>query len=121
MKPRRWQDHIVFIIGLWLIVSPWTFGAYGSDSLPAGVPAWNFFLCGLIVAALGGAAYASYDFWEEWVDILLGGWLVAAPWVLQFTEHALFTWNALITGLLLIVLAVWVLLTREATKSSERD
>ncbi|WP_414132299.1 SPW repeat protein [Rhizobium jaguaris] len=121
MKSRRWQDHIIFIIGLWLTVSPWIFGAYGSDSLPAGLPAWNFFFCGLIVAALGGAAYTSYDLWEDWIDILPGSWLMISPWVLQFTEHPLFTWNALASGLLLIVLAVWVLLRRQMPKRSDSN
>lgn len=114
MKHRRWQDHIVFIIGMWLIASPWALGSYGSDSLPAGAPAWNFLLCGLIVAALGGAAYAFYHLWEDRADIVLGGWLVASPWALQYKESPLFTWNALICGLLLIVLAAWVLLERRS-------
>nr|WP_245513063.1 SPW repeat protein [Rhizobium sp. BK376] len=28
---RRWQDHLIFIIGACLIASPWALGAYGSD------------------------------------------------------------------------------------------
>jgi hypothetical protein len=79
MKHHRWQDHIVFIIGMCLIASPRALGSYGSASLPAGAPAWNFHICGLTVAVLGGAAYAFYHLWEERVDILLGGWLVASP------------------------------------------
>jgi hypothetical protein len=99
---RRWQDHIIFIIGIWLVASPWALGAYGSDSLPVGLPAWNFFLSGLIVAALGAAAYGSYNF-------------------LRYTENPPFTWNALLLGLLLIVLAAWVLLRKRSVNVSERD
>lgn len=114
MKQRRWQDHIVFIVGMWLIASPWVFGNYGPDSFPIGAPAWNFLVCGLVVAALGGAAYASYHLWEDRADILLGGWLIVSPWALRYTENPLFTWNALISGLLLIILAAWVLLSRHS-------
>jgi hypothetical protein len=118
---RRWQDHIIFIIGIWLVASPWALGAYGSDSLPVGLPAWNFFLFGLIVAALGAAAYGSYHFWEDRIDILLGVWLVISPWILRYTENPPFTWNALLVGLLLIVLAAWALLRKRSVNVSERD
>jgi hypothetical protein len=106
---RRWQDHTIFLIGLWLIVTPWSLGAYGSDSLPSGAAAWNFLFCGLIVAALGGLAYASRYVWEDRLDVFLGVWLIVSPWILQFTDHALLTWNALLSGLLLMILAGWVL------------
>ncbi|ENN85267.1 hypothetical protein RHSP_54461 [Rhizobium freirei PRF 81] len=115
MKERRWQDHIIFVVGLWLIVSPWSLGALGSDSLPLGGAAWSFFLCGLAVAALGGLAYASRYVWEDRLDILFGVWLVASPWILRFADHTLLTWNAILSGLLLTVLAGWVLWGKHLT------
>ncbi len=118
---RRWQGHIIFIIGAWLIASPWVFGAYGSDSLPLGLPAWNFFVSGLIVAVLGGAAYGSYRFWEDRIDILVGCWLVVSPWALRFAENPLFTWNALLFGFLLIILAAWVLVGKRSVNPSKRE
>lgn len=121
MKDRRWQDHIIFVIGLWLIVSPWSLGAYGSDSLPFGAAAWNFFFCGLIVAALGGLAYASRQVWEDRVDILLGVWLFTSPWTLRFTDRMLLTWNALLSGLFLMILAGWVLWKKHLANISKPE
>ncbi len=112
MKSRRWQDHLIFIVGVWLVASPWALGSYGSDSLPVGTPAWNFLACGLAVAALGGAAFASFHFWEEWADIAFGCWLTASPWVIGYTEDRLLTWNALISGSSLVILAAWILFDR---------
>ncbi|NLS20408.1 hypothetical protein HGP16_28155 [Rhizobium sp. P40RR-XXII] len=118
MQSRRWQDHTIFVLGLWLIVTPWSLGAYGSDSLPAGAAAWSFFFCGLLVAALGGLAYASRYVWEDRLDVLLGLWLIVSPWILEFTDRVLLTWNALLAGLLLTILAVWVLWRKHLTDIS---
>ena len=106
MNRRRWQDHIAFIVGIWLISAPWAFGSFGPDSIPIGAAAWNFLVCGAAVAILGVAALASYRFWEEWVNLLIGVWLIASPWVLQYIQEPLFVWNALICGILLVVLGI---------------
>ncbi len=115
MKDRRWQDHIIFVVGLWLIVSPWSLGALGPDALPLGAAAWSFFFCGLVVAALGGLAYASRYVWEDRLDVLLGAWLISSPWILRFADHALLTWNAILSGLALMILAGWVLWRKHLT------
>jgi len=74
---------------MWLIASLWALGSYGSDSLRADAPVWNFLLCGLIVAAVGGAAYAFYHLWEDRADIELGGWLVTSPWLSNIRKASL--------------------------------
>jgi hypothetical protein len=117
MDRRRWQDHIAFIVGAWLIASPWALGSFSPDSVPIGIPAWNFLVCGIAIAVLGVAALASYRFWEEWVNLLIGIWLIASPWMLRYTENPLFVWNALICGVLLIVLGISAL---RVAKSPER-
>jgi hypothetical protein len=117
MDRRRWQDHTAFIVGVWLIASPWALGSFSPDSVPLGAAAWNFLVCGAAVAILGAAALASYRLWEEWVNLLIGAWLVGSPWMFGYTEKPLFVWNALILGIILIVLSISVL---RAEKSSDR-
>ena len=43
--------------------------------------------------------------WEDWTNLVLGLWLVAAPWVLQFSTASAPTWNAWISGGIIVVLA----------------
>jgi hypothetical protein len=117
MGRRRWQDHTAFIVGVWLIAVPWALGSFSPDSVPLGTAAWNFLVCGVAVAILGGAALASYRLWEEWANLLIGIWLIASPWMLHYVEKPLFVWNALICGIILIVLGISVL---RGTKPSER-
>ncbi|MFD1729145.1 SPW repeat protein [Rhizobium viscosum] len=41
-------------------------------------------------------ARASYRLWEEWVNFLIGIWLIVSPWMLHDVEKPPFVWNALI-------------------------
>ena len=43
--------------------------------------------------------------WEEWINVVLGAWLVASPWVLGATLVA--TTNLVIVGVLVLALAVY--------------
>jgi hypothetical protein len=109
MKRRRWKDIVTFLLGMWLFVSPWSLGYISPDSVPAGVPAWNFLFSGAIVGLLGIAALVTQHLWEEWAKILLAAWLVMSPWILRFTFQPIATWNALICGVAIFVLTSWIL------------
>lgn len=109
MDRRRWQDPSAFIIGVWLIASPWALGSFSPDSVPLGIDAWNVLICGIAVAILSAAALASYRLWEEWVNLLIGIWLIVSPWILHAAERPLFVWNAVICGIFLMVLGISVL------------
>lgn len=117
MDRRHWQDHAAFIVGIWLIAAPWALGSFSPDSVPLGAAAWNFLVCGVAVAILGATALASYRLWEEWVNLLIGIWLIASPWMLHDAGKPPFVWNALICGILLVVLGISALY---GTKPSER-
>src|SRR5207253_11240055 len=57
---------------------------------------------GIIVLAMA-AIYAHVD-WEEWLNLALGMWLIAAPWVLNFTSGNAVTVHIVI-GFLVAALA----------------
>ncbi|SKA39193.1 SPW repeat protein [Consotaella salsifontis] len=109
MKRQHWQDWVVALAGVWLIASLWVV----TYSLPEGMTTtaltWNFALSGAAALILGAAALFSYRFWEEWVDIVLGVWIVISPWVLQFANSTSATWNAVVCGAVIIVAAGWTL------------
>jgi SPW repeat-containing protein len=115
MKTKlKWQDWINLVAGLWIFVSPWalqqavtTSTAVGEVS--AGSINWNLWIVGLAVATLALIALFAFQVWEEWVNVGLGLWLIASPWILGFSTAALLTWNAVIIGVLIAVVAGWAL------------
>jgi hypothetical protein len=48
----------------------------------------------------------SVKHWQDPVNLLLGLWLIAAPWLLGFGAEANPTWNAVIFGLLIAVVSL---------------
>jgi SPW repeat len=98
----KWQDWASFVLGLWLAVSPWLAG-YAEHEAATG----NAIIVGLVLA-LGShmECVACDDLPAEWLNLVLGVWLVFAPFVLDFTAAALASANAVLVGGLVAALAV---------------
>jgi hypothetical protein len=73
-------DCYTAAFGIFLFVSPWVF-AYVSET--ARIEVWA--ACATIAAA-SVAAIVAFSDWEEWVNVLLGIWLVISPWILGFAH-----------------------------------
>jgi len=98
----RFQDWINLVLAVVLFVSPWLFQFADQPT-----PAWNAWVCGVIIAALAIAALVQFAEWEEWINVALGVWLVISPWVLGFSTIAAAMWRHLILGLVIALLAAW--------------
>ena len=100
----QWQEWVKWVLGLWLFLSPAVlqFGMTGH--------AWNAYLVATGIAWVAAAALAAFKPWREWIAIALGAWLLISPWLLGFSDAALPTWNAVVVGTLIAVLAAWVLI-----------
>lgn len=112
MSEQHWQDWLVTLIGVWLVVSNWVLGyAMGDTVSLTATPIifWNALLAGIAALVLGVAALASFRLWEEWADIALGAWLVTSPWLLGFAGAQLAMWNVVICGVVIIASAAWTL------------
>jgi hypothetical protein len=101
-KVERFQDWLNLVLAVLLFVSPWVLGFSGEQ-----VPAWDAWACGVIVAVFSIAALVNFAEWEEWVNLIVGAWLVISPWVLQFTAVTAALWTAVILGVVILVLAGW--------------
>jgi hypothetical protein len=44
--------------------------------------------------------------WQDWVSLLLGLWLVVAPWILGFSGNEAATWNGALVGAAVMVLTL---------------
>lgn len=86
------------ILGCALFVSPWIF------KYPAGHEWTNAIVVGIVIAALSIAALAAFTVWEEWLNLVVGLWLIASPWVLHFVDTTAMRVNIVI-GVVVAVLA----------------
>ncbi len=123
MDRQRWQDWATLVLGLWIIASPLLFfvPAATSAATPAtsgwahwslyfsSIEQWNFYIVGLALVIVGVAALYSGRLWEEWIDVVLGLWLLASPWVLRYADQSMLKWDAVIVGLVVAALAAWAL------------
>lgn len=111
MKTRHWQDAAVFVIGLWIFVSPWVFGnalvAQAPEQALAG--AWSLWIGGIAVLLVAGMALGAFRVWQEWANLGLGIWLLVAPWILEFGSAVGPAWNTAVSGLAVLAFAGWTL------------
>lgn len=98
----QWQDWVLSLLGLWMFASPWLFAFTGQS-----MPAWNSYIAGAIVLILSLAALVNFTVWEEWINVAVGLWLVISPWLLGYANMTSMTWNQVIVGLLVVILAAW--------------
>ena len=105
MTIRRWQDWVNLFLGMWLFVSPLALG------LVIGSPAatWNACVLGLAIIAFAWGAVYIPRAWTEAINIILGLWLMASPWILGFELQTVARTTTVATGLLLMALATWAM------------
>jgi SPW repeat len=74
--PKEWQDWLNLVLGIWICVSPWALNFTDNTSAAHTAIAIGFLI---IVSEV-------FTFWalrlvEEWINVLLGGWLVISAWL----------------------------------------
>ena len=103
---KHWQDPINALLGAWMALSPWAAGYV------ANTPAtYSAVIVGvLLIAASLGAIFVPKA-WEEWTEAVLGLWMIVSPWVLAFSADMQARNIAVITGIVVAMLALWTLAT----------
>ena len=86
-------------IGVWLMFTRITF-----DS--SGAMANSDHLIGALVVTFSIIAFAEVARSVRFINIAFGAWLIAAPWLLEGIASPLATWSSVISGILLIALAI---------------
>ena len=105
-KMKRWQDQLILLLGLWLVVTPWVY------TYPQGSPQMiNAVVSGLVIAVLAAFDLYKTYFWAVVVNLLVGIWVAVSPWVLRLAEQSTLMWNFVIAGIAVAVLALWELRT----------
>jgi SPW repeat len=74
----KWCDVANLILGAFLFFSPWMFG------FDTGKVSQNAYIAGVVIAVLAIGALAAFAVWEEWLNLIVGLWVLVSPWVLSF-------------------------------------
>jgi len=79
----KWRKESVLdlynlVLAMFLVISPWFFARANPTA------AIDLRISGAAIAILSLAAMVAFSNWEEWVNLLLGLWLIVSPWVLGF-------------------------------------
>jgi len=104
MKKQHWQDWVNLLLGIGILFSPWAVG-HGVN----GAVRSSYAIVGIAVTIFAIVALAAFRPWEEWVNLVLGAWLLVSPWLLGFSAVTALRWNAVLIGALIIVCAGWAL------------
>ena len=99
---KRPQDLCNLLLAACLFISPWILGFTGDM-----MAARNAWIIGVVLALVAVAALSMFREWEEWVNLVLGVWLMAAPWVLGFTGNFNAFWTHTILGVLTAAVSAW--------------
>ena len=102
LMKEHWQDGISVLVGVWLAISPWVFGYFNITA-----PTLTSVVLGVIIAVAAGAALLKFHEWEEWVSVVMSGWLIMSPWLFNYAAMAPAAWNHVIVGLLVLALSGW--------------
>jgi len=103
MRIRHWQDIASMSLGVWLVLSPFALGF-------AGAAAWITIVLGLSVILFAVEGFVIPSYLEEWGEVLIGLALVVMPWTVGY-ESVSATANSMVAGTLVILFAVWELVT----------
>lgn len=110
MKQNRWQDWTNVLLGTWLVLAPFVGIGVASDAASI-----NSFVIGAAVVVIAFAAIIRADPWKEYTNLVLGLWLIIAPFVFSFTNLAGPTFNQIVVGLLVGGVALAAVLQKTPT------
>ena len=99
--PRQWEDWASWLLGFWLLLSPWIL--HFEDETAA---TQNAVVLGFVLILAEVVTLSAFQVWEEWINIALGIWLVVSPWVLRGVG-AVASADFVLVGLLVIALAAY--------------
>ncbi len=119
MRTGTTLSWLVVIAGIWTIISPFILG-FSS----AATPLYNNVIVGIVLVVLGAWAALSHAVTTErtldWINVIVGIWLLISPFVLAFSAMTNPMWNNVIVGIITIILAAWAALSfRRPTTTGE--
>ena len=94
---------INIVLGAWLIIAPFVLGYQTMVAL------WNNIIVGAIVLILAWIRAANPNSMPglSWINVILGVWLIIAPFVLGYASTTGIRWNDIVVGIGIAVFGAW--------------
>lgn len=99
--PKQWEDWCSWLLGIWLCISPWAL-RYDLDPIATQISV----LSGLLIILAELVTLSIFRSWEEWINVILGVWLVICPWILDISASTVRT-NFIVVGVLMMAFALY--------------
>jgi hypothetical protein len=110
---RKWRAESVLdlynlLLAMVLFAAPWFFAHAGQTVVV------DLRLSSAAIIILSLAAIIAFSTWEEWVNLLLGLWLVVSPWPLGFAHTRAMHYSIAIGATIAFLAALDLWLSYEA-------
>ena len=98
----RTASGINVLLGCWLIASPWIF-SYSANSNAM----WNSIVVGALVVLLAAGRISTpmRSIGSTGLNLLLGLWAIASPWIYGYAHMPMARWDCVATGIAIAALA----------------
>jgi hypothetical protein len=110
----KWRRESVLdlynlLLAILLFASPW-FLSRATTATDA-----NLWISAVVIGAISIAAMLAFVWWEEWINLLLGLWLIVSPWLLGFAHTRAMHFSIAIGVVVafMAALEVWLVHDRE--------
>jgi hypothetical protein len=102
-------DVYNFVLALVLFVTPW-FLVRATVATE-----FNLWASAAAIGAISLTALLAFAWWEEWINVALGLWLIASPWLLGFahTSAMHFSIGIGVVVVFLSLLEIWLVYDKE--------
>lgn len=102
---------INLLLGIWLIIAPFVLAYTEVDAR------WNDVIVGILIVLMAGSRLMQMSVTApSWVNVILGLWLLIAPFVMAYQSNDAF-WNNILVGIAVIAFGLW----SASTVETERD
>lgn len=99
-RSQQALEAVNIFAGVALVLSPWLFG-YAAESTAM----WSAWVAGAVMTLIAAGAVVAFHQYEEWANLVLGLWTIAAPWALGFAGIAAAMWSHVLAGVVVAALA----------------
>ncbi|MFE1599896.1 SPW repeat protein [Methylobacterium sp. ID0610] len=82
---------------------------------------WSAVFGGALVMRLGFSAAMSFRAWKAWGQAVVGSWLLAGPWLLQWGGLSKMTFAHVVVGFAVVAIAAAGIRTGKAVPMSSHD
>jgi hypothetical protein len=118
MRLSNRLNWIVALLGIWEGLAPFILG-YSYDV----VAVWNAILVGFGFLVFGAwsalSANPGTSRGLNWINMILGIWLILAPFVLGYAGILVGMWNAIIIGAIVALLEIWSAMSIRSVETTE--